>query len=83
VHPIQYATPLIGNTRDDLAKLSAELLILIHGFVDTFSQVVHSRYSYRHDDMIWGAKFIPAFKVDPHGDLVVEVNRIDELKLIG
>jgi hypothetical protein len=33
--------------------------------------------------MIWGAKFVPAFKVDPQGDLIVEVNRIDELKLIG
>jgi inward rectifier potassium channel len=83
VHPIDSASPLFGKTREDLAKLSAELLILIQGFDDTFSQVVHSRYSYRHDEMIWGAKFIPAFKVDPKGDLVVEVDRIDELKLVG
>jgi inward rectifier potassium channel len=83
VHPIDSESPLFGKTREDLAKLSAELLILIQGFDDTFSQVVHSRYSYRHDEMIWGAKFVPAFKVDPQGDLIVEVNRIDELKLIG
>jgi inward rectifier potassium channel len=83
VHPIDSASPLFGKTPDDLAKMSAELLILIQGFDDTFSQVVHSRYSYRHDEMIWGAKFIPAFRVDPKGDLVVEVDRIDELKLIG
>ncbi len=83
VHPIDADSPLFGKTREDLAKLSAEFLILIQGFDDTFSQVVHSRYSYRHDEMIWGAKFIPAFKVDPKGDLVVEVDRIDELKLIG
>jgi inward rectifier potassium channel len=83
VHPIDSASPFFGKTREDLAKESAELLILIQGFDDTFSQVVHSRYSYRHDDIVWGAKFNPAFKVDPHGDLVVEVNRIDEMKLIG
>jgi inward rectifier potassium channel len=83
VHPIDSDSPLFGKTREDLAKLSAELLILIQGFDDTFSQVVHSRYSYRHDEMIWGAKFIPAFKVDPKGDLVVELDRIDELKMIG
>jgi inward rectifier potassium channel len=83
VHPIDSTSPLFGKTRQDLAKLSAELLILIQGFDDTFSQVVHSRYSYRHDEMIWGAKFTPAFKVDPKGDLVVEVDRIDELKLVG
>ena len=83
VHPIDSASPLFGKKREDLARLSAELLILIQGFDDTFSQVVHSRYSYRHDELIWGAKFTPAFKIDGKGDMVVEVNRIDELKLIG
>jgi len=83
VHPIDSSSPLFGKTRADLAKVSAEFLILLQGFDDTFSQVVHSRYSYRHDDMIWGAKFIPAFRVDSKGDLVVDVNRIDEMKLIS
>jgi inward rectifier potassium channel len=83
VHPIDTNSPLFGKTRDDLAKVSAEFLVLLQGFDDTFSQVVHSRYSYRHDDMIWGAKFTPSFRVDSKGDMVVDVNRIDELKLIG
>jgi len=83
VHPIDSDSPLFGKTREELAKVSAELLILIQGFDDTFSQVVHSRYSYRHDELIWGAKFTPAFKVDGKGDMVVEVNRIDDMKLIG
>ncbi len=83
VHPIDSASPLFGKTADELAKQSAELLILLQGFDDTFSQVVHSRYSYRHDEIVWGAKFIPAFKVDPKGRMVVEVDRIDEMKLVG
>jgi inward rectifier potassium channel len=83
VHPIDSESPFFGKTREDLGKLSAELLILIQGFDDTFSQVVHSRYSYRHDDIVWGAKFIPSFKVDTKGSLVVEVDRIDEMKLVG
>jgi inward rectifier potassium channel len=83
VHPIDAASPFFGKTREDLAGLSAELLILMEGFDDTFSQVVHSMYSYRHDEIVWGAKFIPAFKIDPQGDLVVEVDRIDEMKPVG
>jgi inward rectifier potassium channel len=83
VHPIDSASPFFGKTREDLAKLSAEVLILIQGFDDTFSQQVHSRYSYRHDEFVWGAKFIPSFKVDSGGSLVVEVDRIDELKLVS
>jgi inward rectifier potassium channel len=83
VHPIDSSSPLYGKTAEDLARLSAEILILIQGFDDTFSQVVHSRYSYLHDEFIWGAKFIPSFKVDPKGDLIVEVDRISEMKLVS
>jgi|HubBroStandDraft_5_1064220.scaffolds.fasta_scaffold133632_2 inward rectifier potassium channel len=83
VHPIDSESPFFGKTREDLAKVSAEVLILLQGFDDTFSQVVHSRYSYRHDELVWGAKFTPAFKVDTKGDMVVEVDRIDEMKLVG
>src|SRR5581483_9180535 len=82
VHPIDGASPLFGKTAEDLAKMSAELLILLEGFDDTFSQVVHSRYSYRHDEVIWGARFVPSFKVDGKGDLVVEMDRISEVTLV-
>jgi inward rectifier potassium channel len=83
VHPIDSSSPLYGKTAEDLARLSTEVLILIQGFDDTFSQVVHAQYSYRHDEFLWGAKFVPAFHVDPKGDLILDVNRIDELKMLG
>ncbi len=82
VHPIDSASPLYGKTPEDLKKVSAELLILIQGFDDTFSQLVNARYSYRHDEILWGAKFVPAFTVDPNGDLVLDIERLDELKKV-
>jgi inward rectifier potassium channel len=83
VHPIDSASPLYGKTAEDLKKVSAELLILIQGFDDTFSQLVNARYSYRHDEILWGAKFVPAFSIDSHGDLVLDLERLDELKMVG
>ncbi len=83
VHPIDQASPFFGKTPEDLKRLSAEILILLQGFDDTFSQVVHSRYSYRHDEFIWGAKFMPSFKVDNKGALVVELDRINEMKVVS
>ena len=83
VHPIDPASPFFGKNAEDLSRLSAEILILIQGFDDTFSQVVHSQYSYPHNQFIWGAKFTPAFKVDAKGGLVVEVDRIDEMRLVS
>jgi inward rectifier potassium channel len=83
VHPIDESSPLWGKTAEDLKRESAEVLILIQGFDDTFSQMVHSRYSYRHDEFVWGAKFLPSFKVDTTGALVVELDRINEMKLVS
>lgn len=83
VHPIDSASPLYGKTAQDLARTSSEILILLQGFDDTFSQVVHARYSYRHDEILWGAKFVQAFHVNPEGDLVLDVNRIHELTMLS
>ena len=82
VHPIDSDSPLYGKTPQDLARMQAEFLILIKAFDDTFSQTVNARYSYRHDEIIWGAKFTPAFKIDQQGDLVLEMDRINELKMV-
>ncbi len=83
VHPIDSASPLYGKTAEDLSRLAAEILILIQGFDDTFSQQVHARYSYRHDEIVWGAKFEPAFTVDAKGELVLEIDRVSKLRKVG
>ena len=81
VHPIDEHSPLHGKTAQDLERLQAEILILIKGFDDTFSQTVHSRYSYRYDEIAWGARFVPAFDTDAEGALVLEVNKVGALAL--
>lgn len=78
VHPVDQASPLWGLTPDDLARKEAEFLVLLKGFDETFSQFVNSRYSYRYDEIQWGRRFLPAFKVDPEGDLVIELDRLND-----
>jgi inward rectifier potassium channel len=76
VHPIDEASPFFGKTAADLEQLQAEVIVLVKGFDETFSQVVHSRYSYRFDEIEWGAKFVPAFRVAPEGDLLLEIDKL-------
>jgi len=83
VHAIDASSPLQGKTAEDLAKEAAEFLILFQGFDDTFSQVVHSQYSYRHDEILWGSRFTPAFRIDPKGFLIVEVDRVSETRTVS
>jgi len=78
VHPITESSPLYTVTPERLAERSAELLVLINGFDDTFSQVVNARTSYRWDEILWGARFTPAFHADERGELVLDLGRIDD-----
>ena len=83
VHPIDEKSPLFGKTLTDLANSQAEILILIKAFDDTFGQYVHSRYSYRFDEILWGAKFLPAFSVTADGDMALELNKLNDVEKVA
>lgn len=59
VHPIDNESPIKGWTIKDLQERDAEIIILIKAINDTFSQNVHSRYSYKASEMVERAKFKP------------------------
>lgn len=79
VHPIDDQSPLWGKTAEDLARLQAEVLISVKAYDDTFAQSVQQRYSYRHDEFVWGRRFAPSFYVGDEGDLVIELDKLGEL----
>lgn len=80
VHPIDESSPLFGKSAADLERVQAEVMILLTGFDDTFSQTVHTRWSYRYDEIVWGAKFAPAFEIDEEGELVIEVGQVSAIQ---
>ena len=81
VHPIDDDSPIKGMTVEELKAQSAEILILLKGFDDTFSQVVHSRYSYRFDEIIWGARFTPSFHIKENGEIIFDLNHLHDFEL--
>lgn len=86
VHPVDEKSPLYGKTPQDLQQLQAEIMIVMKAFDDTSGQIVHARFSYRHDEITWGAKFAPAFDIDAGGELHLEVDKvgaIDSIALIN
>jgi inward rectifier potassium channel len=82
VHPIDENSPLWGKTAQDLANLETEFLILIKAFDDTFFQTVHVRYSYRHEEVVWGARFAPTFEVGAEGNMVLDLGRLSALQTV-
>ena len=82
VHPITTESPLFGKTAEDLTRLQAEVMILVKGFDETFSQTVQSRYSYRFDEVVFGAKFQPSFHIGNSGSMVVELEKLGDYERV-
>jgi len=57
VHPIDEASPLYGLSDQDYLATDAEILILLTATDETFSQVVHTRSSYKPHEIRCGHKF--------------------------
>ncbi len=77
VHPIDPTSPLFAATRESLLREDAEFLVMLTGFDDTFSTNVHTRSSYKVDEIEWGAKFADLFNHDdPRGLLSIDIGRL-------
>lgn len=82
VHPIDESSPLFGATQENLAETDAEFLILLKAFDDTFSQTVHARSSYKHDEVVVGATFATIYGTDANGKTTVELHKIHDIERI-
>ncbi len=82
VHPITEESPLKPMTPDFLKSSEAEFIVMLKAFDDNFSQTVQSRTSYTDEEIIWGAKFLPAFARDAAGVHVLALNKIDALEKV-
>ncbi len=79
VHPIDPDSPLWGKDADYFTQRQAEFLIMVKGFDDTFFQTVYVRHSYRFDEVVWGARFAPAFEPDEQGAMVLDLEKLSEI----
>jgi inward rectifier potassium channel len=83
VHPIDENSPFYGETENTFGKCDAELLIMLNGFDETFSQTVHTRSSYKGDEMVWGARFRSMFNpLDDDGVISVDIRRLSEYERV-
>jgi len=80
VHPIDQASPLAGQTSDQLVEAEAEVLVLLSGIDETFAQTVHTRSSYRAEDIVWNRRFRSIFVQEQGGSLSVDISRLHEIE---
>jgi inward rectifier potassium channel len=79
VHPLDDDSPLQGFSPQDLADADVEFIFMLKAFDDTYSQSIHSRFSYKHNEIRWGAKFSPMFhRSQDASSTVLEFDKIND-----
>ena len=82
VHPIDEQSPLHGVTAEELKDWDAEFFIVVKAFDDSFNQTVRARFSYKPSEIVWGAKFTPAFNRSEDGTTYVDLHRLNDHELV-
>lgn len=83
VHPINEDSPLFNLTAEDFVHKKIEILILIKGFDETFSQNVHLRFSYTYDEIVWNARFIRNYKSLDTGQIELDIDSVHNYELLN
>ena len=81
VHPITENSPLFEKTREAMAAIDSEFIILLHGYDETFSQEIHAMHSYHYNEIIWNAKFTSMY--DPSTDpIILDIRKLNDFKRV-
>ena len=83
VHPITEKSPIYGKTNEDLAKFDTELIVVLKGYDDTFSQDINSIHSYHYEEIIWGAKFDPMYDINSSNVVELDFSKLSSYQKLS
>jgi inward rectifier potassium channel len=79
VHHITEDSALYGFSLKDIEDARAELIVFVKAFDETFSNTVIARRSYRYDEWVAGAKFVPMYKRSDNAEsTVIDISKLNE-----
>jgi inward rectifier potassium channel len=81
VHPITAGSPLRGLSQEDLIATDGELLILITATDETFAQTVHTRSSYKPQEIRCGHKFVSMYNDVNDGEPIsIDIRKLSKVE---
>ena len=79
IHNIDEDSPLYGKSLQKLIDNKLEVLVLIKGFDDTYSQTIHNKRSYSCSDLIDGARFVSMYK-NTESTTILELSKLNDIE---
>ncbi|MCB1024539.1 MAG: hypothetical protein KDB79_09120, partial [Acidobacteria bacterium] len=64
-------------------KCDAEILILLKGIDEGFSQMVHTRTSFKPEEIIWNAKFGNIYnKMKSDEPISIDIQKLSDIEIL-
>jgi len=75
MHHIEEGSPLHGATRDSLLDEQVEIVVILSGTDETYSDKIYARHSYVPHDIHWQKKFSDILSRAPDGRVVLNLHK--------
>ena len=79
MHQIDESSPLYGENIDSLIKSDAEVLVILTGLDETFSQTIHARYVYQIRDILWSMRFVDILHKLRDGQYTIDYEKFHDV----
>lgn len=77
IHTIDENSPLYGLKYADILSKNAEILIVVKGYDETYSTIVHADRSYQSTDLVDGARFTGMYQIRKE-DTLLDLDKLDD-----
>jgi len=82
VHPIDKESPLWDKDPNYFEQTNAEILILLTGFDETFSQTIYTRSSYQWNEWVWNARYKTMYVDSDREQIAVDLSHIHDYDIL-
>ncbi len=79
MHPIDESSPLYGWTEESLMQARTTVVISLSGIDETVSQMLHARYSYGAQDILWNQCFVDIFHDTADGHRYIDYTNFHDV----
>ena len=79
MHQINEESPFKDATTETLKRERTELVVVVSGLDEGFSQRIHARHVYTADDIVWNKRFADVLSVRPDGRRQLDYRRFQEV----
>jgi inward rectifier potassium channel len=84
VHHINESSPMYGMNKEQLAESNAEIAVLLSAMDETYAQIVHTRTSYKPDEIKCGYKFVDMYnKVESGERISIDIRKLSQIETVN